>query len=419
MLTKADNDLLTRVGPGTVMGTMLRRFWTPALLSDEIAEPNGRPVRIRLMGEDLVAFRASDDRVGLLEEACPHRGTSLGLAVNADNGLRCLYHGWKFDVNGQCLDMPAEQDGSAMCARIRARAYPTVEAGGVVWTYMGPPAEKPVFPNFEWLSFAPEHVAAFKVRADCNYAQVMEGTVDSAHAGVLHRESPWGEEAKYPHEKDLKPKLEIEYTQYGLRYGAVRTLSPEERHVRVTQVILPFMTLIPPDGAGVRKHRRMANAFVPRDDVSTWHIQWFFDDTQPVDRAFRIEEGGHWLIDGFRKQLNIDNWYQQDRDMMRTTNMSGIRGILTQDHAVSETQGAILDRSREHLGTSDLAVVAWRRLMLRTARGLAERNEAPAMLSAALPWQTIKGETLVFKAQSGWKDVVPLSSELAADMTTA
>jgi phenylpropionate dioxygenase-like ring-hydroxylating dioxygenase large terminal subunit len=411
MLSAEDNETLVRVGEGTPMGQLMRRFWFPALLSEEVAERDGKPARVRLLGENLVAFRDSEGRIGLLQENCPHRGASLALAVNEECGLRCLYHGWKFGVDGECLDIPTEVAESTLKNRVKARAYATREAGGVVWAYMGPAAEQPAFPEFEWLSMPADKVMAFKVLEDCNYAQAVEGTIDSAHAGVLHRESPWGGEAKYPHEKDLTPKLEVEYAPYGLRYGAVRKMGDGRNHVRITQVVAPFYTLIPQDGAGPRKDRRLVNAFVPRDDTSTWHIQWFFDPTQPVDRKHRIDEGGHWVDENFRKKLNIDNWYGQDREMMRTTNMSGIRGILTQDHAVSETQGPILDRTKEHLGTSDVAVVAWRRLLLRAARALAEKGEAPSLVSGDIDWGRIKAATIVFGPDQTWKEVAPLGEE--------
>jgi phthalate 4,5-dioxygenase oxygenase subunit len=411
MISAEDNELLTRVGAGTAMGEMIRRFWMPALLSEEVADPGGTPRRVRLMGEDLVAFRNSEGRVGLLQEHCPHRGASLALGVNAEGGLRCLYHGWKYGVDGACTDIPTELPNSTLKTRVRARAYPVREAGGVVWAYLGSAEEQPPFPEFEWLSMPGTHAIPFKVLEDCNYAQAVEGTIDSAHAGILHRESPWGSEGKYPHERDLTPKLEVEFTPYGLRYGAVRQGGAGQSHVRITHVVAPFFTLIPPDGAGPRKHRRLANAFVPRDDYSTWHIQWFFDPSQPVDKAFRIEEGGHWLDDGFRKLRNIDNWYLQDREMMKTRNMSGITGILTQDHAVSETQGRILDRTKEHLGTSDAAVVAWRRQMLRAARALAQGGERPSMLAPDIDWNRIRAATVMFPNTQNWKEVVPLGSE--------
>lgn len=412
MLTAEDNELLTRVGPGTPMGEVIRRFWLPALLAEELPERDGKPVRVRLLGEDLVAFRDSEGRIGLLDEHCPHRRASLALGVNEECGIRCLYHGWKFAVDGTCLDTPTEPPSSHLQSRVRAKAYPTREAGGVVWTYMGPPAEsQPAFPEFEWLAMPATHSVPFKFLEDCNYAQAVEGTIDSAHAGVLHREVPWSQEGKYPHERDLRPKLEVEQTPYGLRYGAVRQMGGEKAHVRITQVVLPLLTLIPPDGGGPRKDRRLSNMFVPRDDYSTWHIQWFFDPTQPIDKAFRIDEGGHWVDENYRKLRNIDNWYLQDRAAMRTQNMSGIGGIVTQDHAVSETQGRILDRTKEHLGHSDAAVVAWRRQMIKLARSMAASRETPSPLTAAVDWSHIKAATVVFPSSQDWKDVVPLGAE--------
>ena len=414
MLSHEDNDTLTKVGAEAPMGKFLRRFWMPVLLASEISERDGAPVRIRLLGEDLVAFRDSEGRVGLLDEHCPHRRASLGLALNAESGLRCLYHGWKFGVDGRCLDAPTEAKSEKFCAQIRTTAYPTHEAGAVIWAYMGPADQQPVFPNFEWLEMPGAQCVPFKLLEDCNYAQAVEGTIDSAHAGVLHKSSPWDAPARFPHERDLTPKLEIEYTRCGFRYGAIRKLDEERAHVRITQIVLPFYTVIPPDGAGPRKDRRLINAFVPRDDYSTWHIQWFFDHTQPIDVAFRIDEGGHWVDENFRKVRNIDNWYLQDREAMRKSEFSGIRGIVTQDHAVSETQGRILDRSKEHLGASDIAVVAWRRLMLKTARALAERGETPTALTPDFPWQEVRSTTTVYPKDRSWKQEVPLSTALSA-----
>jgi phenylpropionate dioxygenase-like ring-hydroxylating dioxygenase large terminal subunit len=407
MLSPADNETLVRVGAGTAMGGFIRRFWIPALLSSELPEADGKPVRFRLLSENLVAFRDSSGAVGVLEEQCPHRRASLALGVNEKNGLRCLYHGWKFAVDGRCMETPTEPPNSRLCQKLRAIAYPTREAGGVVWAYMGAAEHQPPFPDFEWLHMPGVNCVPFKVLEDCNYAQAVEGTIDSAHAGVLHREQPWDAPAKYDHERDLSPKIEVETTQYGLRYAGVRKFRESQQHARVTQVILPFITLIPPVGFGPMKNRRIANAFVPRDDESTWHLQWFFDATQPIDVAFRIEEGGHWVDENFRKKLNIDNWYQQDRAWMKNGMMSGIKGILTQDHAVCETQGRILDRSKEHLGSSDVAVVAWRRMMIRMARALAEKGEAPAMLTMPA-WDQVKAVTVIYPDERTWKEEVPL-----------
>jgi len=410
MLSREDNELLVRVGPGSAMGDLIRRFWIPALLRSELPEIDGKPVRIRLMGEDLVAFRDSRGQIGLLDEKCPHRGASLALGVNEECGLRCIFHGWKFDVSGQCLDTPTEPENAKLSRHISVKSYPTYEAGGMVWAYMGPPEARPLFPNFPFLNMAEGHSAAFKILEDCNYAQAVEGTVDSAHVGILHRESPWTHEAKYSHEKDLRPKLEVEFTNYGMRYGAIRSLDDGQAHVRITQCILPFWTMIPPFGFGPMKDRRLINAFVPRDDTSTWHIQWFFDPDVPIDVAYRIQEGGLQIDENFRKRRNIDNWYEQDRQMMKSENLSGLVGAITQDHAVCETQGRILDRTLEHLGRSDMAVVAWRRLMLQGARALQKGMEPSA--NGAIDWNLVMSETIVHSPEESWKDKQPLPAEL-------
>jgi phthalate 4,5-dioxygenase len=415
MLSHEDNELLVRIGPGTAMGNVMRRFWMPALLASELLENDGKPVRISLLGEKLVAFRDSVGRIGLLDEHCPHRSTSLALGVNAECGLRCLFHGWKFDVTGQCVDTPAEPDGATLAKTMRTKAYPTHEAGGMIWAYMGPEENQPIFPQMPWFDMAEGHSEAFKVIYECNYAQAIEGAIDSAHAGILHRESPWGAEAKYPHERDLQPRLEFELTSYGLRYCATRKMADGQNHGRMTQVPLPFWTFIPPDGGmspAFRRNRKLINAFVPRDDESTWHIQWFYDETHKIDRQHRIDEAGTHDDGHFFKLDNFGNWYGQDRELMRTSNMSGITGIALQDHAVTETMGKIVDRTKEHLGRTDMAVVAWRRLMLKAARDLSETGKSPQDGQAGMDWNAIAAETFVFPAEQHWKDIVPLAETL-------
>jgi phthalate 4,5-dioxygenase oxygenase subunit len=415
MLSPANNETLCRVGPGTPMGELMRRFWIPAALSEELSVRDGPPVRVLLLGERLVAFRDTLGRIGLLQEACPHRGTSLALGANECGGLRCLYHGWKFDVEGRCLDTPAEPEDSNLRENVQAKAYPTVEKGGVVWAYMGPPDKRPPFPDYEWLNMPADHVAVFKVQEDCNYAQAVEGTIDTAHAGCLHRTVRWEDPGRLPHEKVLRAKIEVEPTAYGMRYAGLRALPDGSTHARITLAPLPFYTIIPPDHDDpVRFTRRMANAFVPRDDGSTWHMQWFFDATKPVDRSFRIKEGGLETVEDYRKKANIDNWYFQDREAMREAYFSGIKGVLVQDHAVVETQGRIADRTLEHLGSSDAAIIAWRRMLLAAAKTLAETGDAPvAVTDASIPWRELKGAEELLPPGSDWRSQVPLSRAMA------
>jgi phthalate 4,5-dioxygenase oxygenase subunit len=418
MLSHQENDDLTRIGPGTAMGDVMRAYWIPALLSSDVAENDGTPVRIKLLGEDLVAFRDSDGKVGLLDEYCPHRGVSLALAVNEECGLRCLYHGWKFDTSGQCVDQPTEPKGNITMKAMRTRAYPTHEVSGMVWAFMGDRAAQPPFPNFEWFDLPGDQVAAFKVLGECNYAQLLEGSIDTVHAGVLHRSKPWSVEvdaATPAWQRSLQAKLEVEFTAYGMRYAGIRQTGADTYNARVTPMIMPCYTLIPfevgPSNAGTR---RLVNAFVPRDDISTWVFQFMYDYAKPVDVERRIREGGLWVDADFRKLSNRDNWYKQDRVAMKTENLSGLKGIMVQDHAVGETQGLILDRSRENLGTSDLAVVAWRRMMLKAARALRDHGvQPPAAGAADIPFNQIRPEVINFKDGESWKQHAPLSAELA------
>ena len=246
MLTRDENERLTHIEAGTPMGEVFRRYWLPALLSEEVPESDGPPKRVRLLGEDLVAFRDSSGAVGLLAEACPHRGTSLALAFNGECGLRCIYHGYKFDVSGTCVDTPTEPEGSRFAAKIKAIAYPVREAGGVIWAYLGALDLEPRFPAFEWLALPTTHQRAYKVFEECNYAQAVEGAIDSAHAGVLHRRSSWGTTSDEPLFEDLNPKLEVQYTQYGMRYGALRDVpSGEVAQARITAVALPCLDFYP------------------------------------------------------------------------------------------------------------------------------------------------------------------------------
>lgn len=414
MLSHEDNELLCRIGPGAPMGEMMRRFWMPAVVLHEL-EPDGKPVRIRLMGEDLVCFMDSEGKVGLLDEHCPHRGSSLALGVNEECGLRCLFHGWKFDVDGQCLDTPAEPENSKLAKHMKTKAYPTRVAGGMVWTYMGPPEQQPEFPHFPWFDMPEGQCEAFRVIYECNYSQALEGAVDSSHAGILHRSVPWHQEARWPHEKDLRPKLEVEFTRYGMRYCAVRNADESTRNGRMTQVPLPFYTFIPPDGPKApefRRNRRLINAFVPRDDYSTWHIQFFYDPDLKIDRQHRLEESGVQFDEHFFKINGMDKWYNQDRELMKHGEMSGITGVALEDHAVSETMGKIADRTKEHLGRSDMAVVAFRRMMLKALRRFQETGQVPEADQARFDWNAITAETFFFAPEQKWQDIQPLAESL-------
>ena len=420
MLSHEDNEYLVHTGPGTIMGDVMRSYWIPALLSSEVPEADGKPKRIKLLGEDLVAFRDTNGAVGLLDEFCPHRGASLALAVNEECGLRCLYHGWKFDVSGQCVDQPTEPKGAILKKAMRTRAYPTRDVAGMIWTYMGPLDQEPAFPNFEWFDLPAPQCVAFKVMGDCNYAQLLEGSIDTVHAGVLHRAKPWSakiEESATAWQTNLQAKLEVEFTAYGMRYAGIRRTGEDTYNARVTPMVMPCYTLIPFEVSSANKGtRRLVNAFVPRDDESTWVFQFMYDYVNPIDVARRIEEGGLWIDENFRKLSNRENNYKQDRVAMKTGMMSGLKGIMVQDHAVGETQGKILDRTKERLGTSDLAVVAWRRLMLKTAHALRREGiRPPAATPQGVPFDRIRPEVINFSGAESWTQLAPLPESLVLE----
>ena len=310
MLTREENELLCRVGPNVPMGRMLRRYWLPAIMSDEL-EPEGKPKRVRLLGEDLVAFRDKNGDVGLLEESCPHRGASLAIARNEDCILQCLYHGWKIDATGTVRETPSEPQDSTFAQRVRAVAYPTHEAGGLVWTYMGPADAQPPFVNFEWTAFPQPQRLIFKARTECNWVQAMEGALDTAHTPLLHGNAITpGAVTLTTYKSDLKidrpsndtrPRLHVEDTPYGLKYAAVRTplVDPETtQYVRVTQFIAPcYVTFPAPAGFTYMQ------LFVPIDDCNTMFYfaqvscERPFDPDQIEKRRYRA---------GFREGIDID-----------------------------------------------------------------------------------------------------------------
>ncbi len=446
MLSIEDNQLLTQVGPGTAMGSMIRRYWVPAVLAEELPAPDGTPLRVQLLGERLVAFRDTNGRVGLLQEHCPHRCASLALARNEEGGLRCIYHGWKYDVSGRCVDAPTEPAASTLRDRVRARAYPTREMAGVVWAYLGPSDKLPAFPDFPWLKLPLGQFHAFKILEECNYAQAIEGGLDHTHAAILHRPRPWGViDPNRLVERELAPQQHIQPTRYGFRYVAVRPagikmvpspvkgegrvggelsspVAPREslgagqeaQLIRIINFIAPFWTTVPRDGYGASDQAgdRIVNAWVPRDDVSSWHFQYYFDPGGPVDVPWRIEVGGHQVDAGFRKVRNLDNWYLQDRQAMKAWNMSGQEGVVTQDHAVNETQGPVLDRTMEHLGPSDLGVIALRRSLLDAVRGFMAGQDPPG-LDPAIPYDRIAAVTTLAPAGLSWEEAAPLDPDLA------
>jgi len=374
MLRQAENDLLTQTGPGTPMGELFRRFWLPALLPEELPEPDCAPVRFRMLGENLVAFRDSNGAVSFIQDACPHRGASLFFGRNEEAGLRCVYHGWKFDVTGACVDMPNEPAESNFKHKIRATAYPGVEWGELVWIYMGPAHLKPELPQLEWCTLPASHRRLNKWAQPGNYAQGLEGNIDSAHISFLHRSFDRPDRprpARRAH--DNAPTLSVKETEFGFMYGARRDDEEGSYYWRLTPFLFPTYSCIPGPA-----WPRTCHMLIPMDDEHVWWFVCYFNPDQPFPDSTpkRQPMADGWLIPGtFTPYPNVTNDFGIDRDMQRTVNYTGIGPIRVQDMAMTETMAPVLDRTVEHLGTTDLAIIMMRRQLMRLARELQAGHE--------------------------------------------
>jgi len=398
MLKPEDNELLTRVGPGTAMGDLLRRFWLPALLEEEVHKKDGAPVRLRLLGEDLVAFRDTDGKLGVLDAYCAHRRTHLYFGRNEECGIRCVYHGWKYDVSGRCVDMPSEPAESDFRDKVRSKSYPVETRGGVVWIYMGPADLETELPDFEWARLPGSRCEVTKRVQQCNWVQAVEGGIDSSHISYLHRNLADLDPAKSGTghrsftSRDRSPVFTVKETDYGLLIGARRNATEESFYWRITQFLVPFWTMIPPilreevdDSA---EDTYAGHAWVPIDDENTW--TWSFNcnphrDFDEKEKSLFHPRTGMWgpIDDSYRPRWNKGNDYGLDRDMQKNVNYTGIAGIPNQDAAVQESMGPIADRSREMLGTSDKAIIAFRKLLLEMTHDLRNGREPEASRHAA------------------------------------
>jgi nitrite reductase/ring-hydroxylating ferredoxin subunit len=402
MLSKEDNDVMCRVGPGTPMGDLIRQFWIPALLPSELPSPDCPPVRLRLLGENLIAFRVTSGAVGIVTNACPHRGASLFFGRNEEEGLRCVYHGWKFDVTGACVDMPSEPAESNFKAKVRTIAYPARERGEVIWVYMGPRTgdQIPGLPEIE-TNMSPVGVnSASKVLRECNFVQALEGDIDTSHISFLHRSLTADEFAATPDEfnKYVKtasaPWYQVAETDYGTIYGAYRPAEEDSYYWRIGQFVLPFYTM-PGTGRLGYGGRRGFRAWVPVDDANTMFFSIsgprnanpFGNRTPPAGMQVNGSPFGRYLPDTtdwakgkFRLIANAGNDFMLDRDAQKRESFTGIPGIHLQDQAITESMGPIYTRDREHLGTSDQMVIRTRRRLINAARALRERGELPALV---------------------------------------
>jgi phenylpropionate dioxygenase-like ring-hydroxylating dioxygenase large terminal subunit len=417
MLSKELNELLTRVGPGTPMGKLLRRYWMPALLSNEVPAPDSDPVRVRLLGEDLIAFRDTDGQVGLVQNNCPHRGASLFFGRNEEAGLRCVYHGWKFDVEGNCIDMPNEPAESDFRTKVRATAYPTHESGGIVWTYMGPPEKGLPFRNFGTDDLPREQWRASKTLSYCNFIQAMEGNLDTAHISFLHRSLDDGslqddgtDRPGYSSQdvstrvkaQNRAPVVEVQDTAYGFRYAGIRRTPNGFNQIRMTIFAMPVMTFVSaiPFGGS-------CGMFVPIDDDNCWRIQVRVHPTEGSSgRGYLLPmPGGRQpgRLSGQQERLVMpDNDYLMDRALQRTTTYTGIPGIQEQDLAVTESMGTIYNRSQERLGTTDRAIIRMRQLLISAAQDL-ERGIEPPGLDSSFDYTSLRSTEKIIADGDDWR----------------
>ena len=416
MLSKEKNELITRTGPGTPTGELFRRYWIPALQSEEL-EKDGKPKRIKLLGEDLVAFRDTEGKGGLIDERCPHRGTSLYYGINEGCGIRCMYHGWKFDTNGNCTEIPSEAKDGKFRQSIKLKSYPTVEKNGVIWTYMGPKDKQPPFPEFYWMGLPQENILVERVWQECNYLQVMENDVDFVHAAFLHRahhsqaveegilSTDLGIDPNHPLVKNPPVKQAVEDTNYGKRCIAVGIGNDKENAFMEINYIFPFYTYPPRFGG----EDGMWHAFIPRDDYSTWTWDIQFAHDRPIDVKAQHERRGLELDENLRKKKNLENEYGQDRELQKSQNFTGIRGIANQDHAATETMGPITDRTNEHLGTSDLPVIQIRRLLFQQIDAIQKGEDLFELDNDSL--KTLYSDGVYDDKEKSWKEALPLKKQ--------
>ena len=388
-MTPETAELLLRTGPGTAMGNLMRRYWVPVLLSSEIAAPDCPPVRTQILGEKLLAFRDTQGRAGLVDEFCAHRGASLFLGRNEECGIRCSYHGWKYDITGQCVDLPQVP---ALAPKMRIKAYPCVERGGVVWAYLGPPEKKPAPPEVEWCLLPESHRYVTKRVQETSYLQAMEGGIDTSHVSWVHRYEV-DKDPMHKHSRaldyikaDSNVVFDIEEVAHGLTLCGRRLGDVDSHYWRITQWIFPWFTLIPPFGP----HALGGHVWVPIDDENcwAWSINWLADRPLPKEELDAMKEGRgihvKYVPGTFTPLAHKGNDWLIDREAQKNKeSFSGVDGFSIQDASLQESMGPIQNHANEHLIPTDKAIVMARRMLERAARDLAQGLEPPALDPAA------------------------------------
>ena len=421
MVNHTDWEVLTLAQKGSPMGDLLRCYWIPVLLTEDL-QPGGSPQRVRILNEDLIAFRNSDGTPGLLSDRCAHRGASLYFARNEECGLRCVYHGWQYDATGQCVDMPNEPPKSRFKEKIKIAGYPCVDYGGMIWSYMGT-GKPPELPAFEWAQVPPENRLITKRVQDTNWFQALEGGVDSSHISFLHAPlqteyasdwPSWIQSSADFRLADRHPHFEVVRTDFGVKIAARRDAGPDNYYWRISNFFMPFFTMVP---AGGEDPHYPGKFFVPMDDnhCVNWSVNW-----HPA-RALReseIEElrrgdGAHYCdylparpdlpYGDIRCADNAKNNYDRDLKAQSERRYFGVKGVGLQDQSIQESQGEVADRTAEHLGSADLAVIEVRRLLREDAERVRQGSNDPTGLHHPDAYQ-VRGYGIVLPRSASWVD---------------
>ncbi|MBA3737652.1 MAG: aromatic ring-hydroxylating dioxygenase subunit alpha [Actinobacteria bacterium] len=411
MLRQEDNELLTITGPGTPAGDLFRSYWLPALLAEELPENDCPQVRVKILSERLIAFRDSEGRYGLMDEFCAHRGVSLWFARNEESGLRCPYHGWKYDVTGQCMDVPSEPEESGFRARIKLRSYPLVQIGDILWTHMGDPENRPPKPEWEPYQVPKEHTFTSKRWQESNWLQALEGGIDSSHVSWLHSEGlksdPLFKGAKGNEYNlaDRKPFFEVVDSDGGLFIAARRNAEEGNYYWRITPWVLPSFTMIPPRG----DHPVHGHIWIPIDDENCWVYTYDYHPARALAEneleAMRAGHGVHneYVPGTFRPLQNKDNDYMMDRQAQRRGDLfSGIKGIAMQDASLQESMGPVVDRTKENLVSTDNGIIMARRKLKKAVIALRDKGETPPGVDPA--HQRVRSASVVLDPEDAWID---------------
>ncbi len=389
MISQAENQFLTQTGPGSPAGELLRRYWQPVCLSEELPLTGAAPLQTTILGEALVLFRDDEGRVGLLGIHCAHRGTDLSYGRVENGGLRCVYHGWLYDIRGRCLEQPGEPGGGRHRDSIRHLAYPCVEAAGVIFTYMGP-GQPPLFPEYDFLNASPDHLYASKIFHECNYLQANEGNIDPVHLSFLHRFLENRDEkyrgvrgARESHynlvARNIAPTIDVELTDFGVRIYTVRNLEENKKYLRVSYFILPNLSAFPGQTGG---EGYSVNWHVPIDDTHHWKYTFVYSSKAPLNKEVVGRERSE-LLPGYRLARNEANRYLQDRGAMKSQTFAGMGpGFQAHDAFATASQGAVQDRTEEHLVSSDKAIVAARKLLERAIKDVQAGRQPPHVIRA-------------------------------------